>query len=284
MIMQNTSLPADNPVGIGLRPDHFKEILSKKPGDVSWLEVHSENYFVKGGPSLHFLKKIRELYPISFHCVAISLGSPSVEDEHLERLQTLINEIDPFMISDHVSFSKIEDIFLNDLVALPYTEESLDILCHNIDYVQNKLNRKILIENPSQYLRYKHSVILETEFLNEATKRTGCGLLLDINNVYVSAKNFNFDASQYLKEINDETVGEIHLAGHVVKPLENGKEIRIDDHGSEVSNDVWDLYENYVKSLKNLPPILIEWDTDIPDLDILINQAKIARQKASKTQ
>ncbi len=277
-------LPKDNFVGIGLRPPHFKEILEKKPSSVGWLEVHAENFFVKGGPSLHYLNKIRENYPISLHGVALSLGSPTIDESHLRKLKNLTEAIQPFLVSEHVSFSRVGDVFLNDLVALPYTEESLKIICQNIDHVQNVLKRQILVENPSQYMRYKHSTIPEHDFLNEMVERTGCGLLLDINNAYISAKNFGLSTEEYLEKIKHDHVKEIHLAGHAVKKLDDKKTIRIDDHGSEVCDDVWALFENYIKPCATPPPVLIEWDTDIPNLDTLLEQATIAKQKSIQKQ
>lgn len=262
--------------GIGLRGPHMIELDETSP-DVGWLEVHSENFFGDGGSPIHYLTKIRESYPISLHGVGLSLGSSDpLNREHLSYLQRLIDQVEPGLISEHLSWGSIDGVYFNDLLPLPYTEEALKHFSERVLQVQDNLRRNILIENPSSYLSYRHSVIPEWEFLSEICQRTGAGLLLDVNNVYVSAFNLNFDPLDFLKSIPEEFVAEIHLAGHTEKPFPDGI-LLIDDHASPVSKAVWELYAATLELIGDRPT-LIEWDSDLPTLTKLLSEAKTAQQ------
>ena len=264
-------------VGVGLRSCHHKYLLENLP-DVPWLEVHSENFFADGGPSLSFLKKVREHYPISLHGVGLSLGSKqSLDQNHLKKLKNLIDHIDPFLVSDHISWSNIDGQVLNDLLPIPYNQESLLALCDNINQAQDYLKRQILVENPSTYLSFNNSDMAEHDFINQVSKNSGCKILLDINNIYVSSQNNNFDPIKYINNINQNIVGEIHLAGHSKSDIDdNGKAILIDTHDDYVCDEVWDLYKIAIK--KFTCPTLIEWDQDLPDFIELIGEAEKAKE------
>jgi uncharacterized protein (UPF0276 family) len=269
-----TSVPAS--VGIGLRAPHYREILKKRPASAAWFEVHSENYFGRGGEPLFFLEKIRADYPVSLHGVGLSLGSTDVLDRsHLQQLKALIARIEPGLVSEHLSWSSFGGVFLNDLSPLPYTEEALGHLAWRIGRVQDFLGRRILIENPSSYLEYLDSVYAECEFLSELSRRTGCGILLDVNNLYVSCRNHGWNAQDYLRRIPPESVMEIHLAGHAVNRWA-GREIAIDTHDRPVCEAVWDLYEAALR-LVGPKPVLIEWDADLPPLAVLLREAAKAQ-------
>ncbi len=270
-------------IGLGLRVPYINYILensqelSKKIG---WFEVHSENYYAEAGPAINTLKAIRKNFPISLHSVGNSLGSADYVDlKHLEKLKNLIKIIDPFLVSDHISWGMIGDKHFNDLLPLPYSTKALNILCNNIDQVQNFLGRKILIENPSTYLAFKNADFSEFEFINLVAKKTGCGLVLDVNNVYVSAfNNAEFDPENYLKNIDQNIVQEIHLAGHSSKMIFDGKksqEILIDTHNNKVKKAVWQLFDFAIKKFGQIPS-LIEWDQDFPEFKILLEEAKKA--------
>ena len=261
--------------GIGLRGPHMIELDEINP-DVGWLEVHSENFFGDGGSPIHYLKKIREDYPISLHGVGLSLGSSDpLNREHLSHLQRLIDLVEPGLISEHLSWGSIDGVYFNDLLPLPYTEEALKHFSERVLQVQDNLRRNILIENPSSYLSYRHSVIPECEFLSEICRRTGAGLLLDVNNVFVSAFNLSFDPLEYLASIPGEYVAEIHLAGHSEKFFPDGK-ILIDDHASPVSLAVWELYATTIELIGDRPT-LIEWDSELPNLTELVAEATTAQ-------
>ncbi len=260
--------------GIGLKADHYAEILETRP-DIGWFEVHPENYMGAGGPPHRYLSAIREHYPLSLHGVGLSLGSAGdLDAEHLGRLRSLTDRYQPGQVSEHVAWTTVDGAYLNDLLPLPYTEESLAHLVEHIDQVQEALARRILIENPSSYLRFAESTIPEEEFLVEAARRSGCGILLDVNNVYVSACNHGYDAAAYLAAVPADLVGEIHLAGHSVEELE-GMKLHIDDHGSPVMDEVWDLYAATIDRLGPVPT-LIEWDNNIPALAVLLDEAAAA--------
>jgi len=260
--------------GIGLRSQHYRDVLETHP-TVGWFEVHSENYFGKGGAPLHYLEKIREDYPISLHGVGMSLGSvDALEGQHLAQLKRLIDRIEPGLVSEHLSWGSFGGDFLNDLAPLPYTEEALLHLVDRIAQVQDFLGRQILVENPSSYLEFQHSTYQEQDFLNELSRRTGCGILLDINNVYVSCHNHGWDALDYLHGIAAERVGEIHLAGHTINRVA-GRDILIDTHNQKVCSEVWALYQTALRVV-GTKLTLIEWDTDIPDLSVLIDEAQQA--------
>lgn len=264
--------PVPASAGIGLRSPHYREILEQRPTTASWFEVHSENYFGRGGEPLFFLEKIREVYPISLHGVGVSLGSTDALDRpHLQRLKLLIDRIEPGLVSEHLSWSSFGGVFLNDLSPLPYTDETLGHLARRIDRVQGFLGRQILLENPSSYLEYLDSAYAESEFLSELSRRTGCGILLDVNNVYVSCRNHGRNALDYLRRIPPVSVLEIHLAGHAVNRWAGG-EIAIDTHDRPVCEDVWRLYEAVLR-LMGPKPVLIEWDADLPPLAVLLQEA-----------
>ena len=266
---QRGSIPAA--VGIGLRFPHHRAVLDERPA-VAWLEVHPENYMGGGGP-LRYLDAIRRDYPLSLHGVGLSLGSADGLDErHLLRLQNVVGRIEPGLISEHLSWTAIGGTHLADLLPLPLTDEALAIVCRNVEVTQERLGRTILIENPSSYLRYRHSTIPEWEFLGAIAARTGCGILCDVNNIYVSACNHGFDARRYLRSLPAERIGEIHLAGHTLRTFDDGRSMRIDDHGSRVGREVWALYAEAV-TLFGRVPTLIEWDTDVPPLAVLLEEA-----------
>ncbi len=259
--------------GIGLRAPHVHEVIDTRP-PTAWLEVHAENY-LGGGPTLRSLDQLRPSYPISLHGVGLSLGSADgLDGRHLHRLAALIGRLEPVLVSEHLSWSITGGMYLNHLLPLPYTDESLELLCRHVDQTQIALGRQILIENPSSYLRFRDSPIPEPEFLAELARRTGCGLLCDVNNIYVSAHNLGFDAMAYVDALPRASVGEIHVAGHARNDAD-GLTILIDDHGSRVSPDVWQLYAH---ALSRFGPVatLVEWDTEIPTLDTLLAEACVA--------
>jgi len=257
--------------GIGLRFQHHQAVLETRP-DVAWLEAHTENY-MGGGPSIRTLEAIRRDYPISLHGVGLSLGSAEGLDvAHLERIREVVRRIEPGLVSEHLSWSVAGGTYLPDLLPLPMTDEALDLVCRHVDQTQDGLQRRILVENPSSYFCYEHSTIPEWEFLTEVARRTGCGILCDVNNIYVSACNHGWDCTVYLDALPARAIGEIHLAGHALRELEGGQTLRIDDHGSRVAPEVWALY---VQALERFGPVatLIEWDNNLPALDVLLAEA-----------
>jgi uncharacterized protein (UPF0276 family) len=257
--------------GIGLRPQHYVEVVDSRP-PVGWFEVHSENYFGKGGAPLFHLEKVRADYPVSLHGVGLSLGSADPLDAlHMEKLKSLVGRIEPGLVSEHLSWGSFGGVHLNDLIPLPYTEEALSHFVDRIQRAQEFIGRRILIENPSSYLEYTHSTLPESEFLVEVARRSGCGILLDVNNVYVSCRNHGWDAVAYLQGVPAGLVEEIHLAGHTLNQFEGG-EILIDTHNRPVCDEVWQLYE-YILQRLGPRPTLIEWDADIPPLQILLDEA-----------
>ncbi|HTS54804.1 MAG TPA: DUF692 domain-containing protein [Burkholderiales bacterium] len=259
-------------VGIGLRAPHCREIIESRP-DIGWVEVHSENYFGDGGQPHRFLERIRADYPLSLHGVGLGLGSAaSLDLDHLRKLARLIRRYDPGLVSEHLCWSRTAGRHLNDLLPLPYTEEALTHICARIDETQETLSHQLLIENVSSYLRFRHSTIPEWEFLIEVARRSGCGILLDVNNVYVNAVNHGFDPLTYLAAVPAEAVREIHLAG-----FDDGGPCLIDTHGAPVANEVWSLYRETIARL-GPRPTLIEWDTDIPPLAVLLGEAGKATQ------
>jgi hypothetical protein len=257
--------------GIGLRPPHFQAVLAQKPG-VGFLEVHSENYMCDGGPLLYYLEQIRRDYPLSLHGVALSLGTAApVDAGHLARIRALVDRFDPFLVSEHLAWSGVSGVFLDDLLPLPYDEESLAWVADNVDRAQEALGRRVLVENPSAYLRYRDTSLAEPEFLAALVARTGCGLLLDVNNVAVSAFNLGFDPEAYLEAVPRGAVEEIHLAGHAVNDV-GERLVRIDDHGSAVCAEVWRLHARALRRF-GPTPTLIEWDSRLPDLATLAAEA-----------
>ena len=270
-----------NKIGLGLRHPHTQYVLENKPA-IGWFEVHPENFFMKGGPALQMLERICEDYPLSLHGVGLSLGSAEeIDSFHLVQLKVLIDRFSPFLVSEHLSWSRVQGQYLPDLLPIPYTEESLEIFARHIDQVQNVLGREILIENPSSYFEYEVSCLTETDFLTALCQRTGARLLLDINNVYVSSMNHGWDPSSYIGSIAPALVGEIHLAGHSQKTFEDGSSLLIDTHSSHVCEEVWALY-SMANHLGMEGPTLIEWDTDIPEFEVLMGEAKIAESHAKE--
>ena len=260
--------------GIGLRHPHVASFL-KSPPRVGWIEVHSENYFGPGGPRLAALDAIRRDFPLSCHGVGLSLGSAEGLDlEHLGKLGRMIERYQPALVSEHLAWSVTGGIYLNDLLPLPYNEASLDIVCRNVDRTQDFLGRQILVENASAYLTVAGATMPEAAFLGEVVRRTGCGVLLDVNNIHVSATNCGLDPGKYLDAIPAAAVGEIHLAGHARRAIGN-RPFLIDDHGSRVDPVVWHLFEQALNRFGPVPT-LIEWDTRIPPIGVLLAEADAA--------
>lgn len=269
-----TPIPAQ--VGIGLRAEHHDAMQANKP-NVGWLEAHSENYFDPHGAPLACLKKLRAHYPISLHGVGLSLGSTDpLNRTHLAQLKTLIDTIEPGFISEHLAWSSVGGQYLNDLLPLPYTEEALTHFTERVQQTQDILGRRILIENPSSYVCFSHSTIPEHEFLLAVAQHSGCGILLDINNVYVSAMNHGWDAQRYLDALPARLVLEMHLAGHTRKNI-NGTDLLIDSHDQPVAGAVWNLYEHAALRFPGTPT-LIEWDSDVPPLATLVEEAAHAQK------
>lgn len=276
---------SSNLVGVGLRSPHISYIIKnhqKVSQKIGWFEVHSENYQDIGSSFAKTLLEVRKNFPISLHSVGNSLGSSQKPDiKHLQKFKNLIEIIDPFLVSDHISWGLVDGKHLNDLLPLPYSKESLQILSDNISFVQDFLKREILIENPSTYLAFKNSEMSEADFINRVTKKTGCKLLLDVNNIYVSSQNNSqFDPIEYLDQIDKKIVKEIHLAGHSESNFFDGKKhkkILIDTHNDLVCKDVWILYKYAIKNLGKVPT-LIEWDQDIPEFKVFVSEAQKAKK------
>jgi hypothetical protein len=262
-------------VGIGLRAPHLAEVMRTRP-PVPWFEVHAENY-MGGGPAVRALQRIRQDYPLALHGVGLSLGSADgLDARHLTRLKRLVDCLEPVLVSEHLSWSSTGGIYLNHLLPLPYTAETLDIVCRHVEAAQTLLGRRLLIENPSNYLRFALSSMPEPEFLAEVVRRTDCYLLCDLNNIYVTCRNFAQDPVAYLQRLPADAVKEIHLAGHTVNDAD-GQAMLIDDHGAPVCEAVWGLFSLAVERCGPVPT-LIEWDTNIPALAVLIDEANKARQ------
>ncbi len=253
--------------GIGLRSQHYQQILDNKP-DVHWFEALSENYFGEGGLPLYHLEKIRENYPITLHGVGMSLGSAtSLDAVYLAKLKRLVDRFEPVYVSDHLAWVSVNGKYLHDLLPLPYTEEALAIVAEHVIQVQDFLGRKLLIENPASYLSFNNSEMTEWEFIGELTEKTDCHLLIDVNNIYVSAINHGFSAIEYIDALPSERVREIHLAGY-----EDHDTYLFDTHGHRVHPPVWDLYRTALERFGPVPT-LIEWDTDIPEFSVLMEEA-----------
>ena len=257
--------------GIGLRAPHVAQVRAENPA-VGWFEVHSENYFVDGGPALESLDAIRRDYPIALHGVGLSLGSADTLDvEHLGRLKRLAARIEPAAISEHLSWGRIDGRHLNDLLPLPFTEESLALVADRVDAVQTALGRALLVENISAYLRFEDDTMTEWDFLRALARRAGCSILFDVNNVYVNAVNHGFDPRDYLAAIPGDAVAEIHLAG-----FDDTGSCLIDTHGARVAAPVWGLYRATIDRF-GPKPTLIEWDTDLPHFEVLQQEAARAQ-------
>jgi uncharacterized protein (UPF0276 family) len=263
--------------GIGLRALHVEEITETRPA-IGWLEVHAENYMMGGGPAPRALDRLRRDYPVSVHGVGLSLGSAAgVDVAHLERLARLVERVEPVLVSEHLSWSVVDGAYLNHLLPLPYTDETLGIVSQQVARAQDRLGRRLLVENPSGYLRFATSAMPEAEFLAALVARTGCGLLCDVNNIYVTCANLGGDADGYLATLPAAAIEEIHLAGHAVNDAD-GHPILIDDHGSPVAPAVWALYERALERF-GPTPTLIEWDTDVPALGVLLSEAAAAARR-----
>jgi len=265
----------DSPIpakaGIGLRFRHHQAVLDTRP-NVAWMEVHTENY-MGGGSPIHCLEAIRRDIPISLHGVGLSLGSAEgLDPVHLDRIRQVAERIEPDLMSEHIAWSVSGGTYLADLLPLPMTEEALAVVCRHVDQVQSTLGRRILVENPSTYMQFRHSTIPEWEFMAAVAARTSCGILCDVNNIYVSAKNHGWNPLVYLAALPPDAIGEIHLAGHSVRRLVDGGTLRIDDHSSRVIGEVWSLYEEALRRFGPVPT-LIEWDQNVPALDVLVDEA-----------
>jgi len=273
--MAPATTPCSRPIpakaGIGLRFQHHQALIDSRP-DVAWFEVHTENY-MGGGAPLRYLDTIRRDFPVSLHGVGLSLGSAEGLDQaHLERIRQVAERVEPGLISEHIAWSVVGGNYLADLLPLPMTEEALAIVCRHIDQTQTYLKRLILVENPSTYLTFVHSTIPEWEFMTAVTARTASGMLWGVNDIFVNACNHGWDVSAYLDALPSGSISEIHLAGHTVRLLADGTTVRIDDHGSRVIDDVWTLYQEALMRFGAVPT-LIEWDNNVPPLEVLLQEA-----------
>ncbi|MCZ4353518.1 DUF692 domain-containing protein [Roseovarius aestuarii] len=267
-----TTLPAAP--GVGYKPQHFAQIMADAT-PVTWLEIHAENYMGDGGRPLAQLRHLSEKFAMSVHGVGLSIGGEgALNADHLSRLKHLCNWLNPASFSEHLAWSTHDSQYLNDLLPLPYTPATLTRVCDHIDQVQNAVGRPMLLENPSSYLAFDESTMEETAFLDELSQRTGCGLLLDVNNVFISATNLGLDPRAYIDAFPLDKVGEIHLGGHDEDADDHGAPLLIDSHGREVADPVWALLD-YTLARSGPRPLLIEWDADVPDWPVL--QAETVR-------
>ena len=261
-----------NAPGVGYKPQHFKD-LQDAPGSVAWLEIHAENYMGDGGRPIAQLAHLAERFPVSVHGVGLSIGGEGrLDPDHLARLKHLVGWLRPASFSEHLAWSTHDSHFLNDLLPLPYTRATLTRVADHIDEVQETVGRRMLLENPSTYLAFAETDWAEVDFLAEIARRTGCGLLLDVNNVFVSATNQTTDPVSYIDAFPHAHVGEIHLGGHDEDADETGAPLLIDSHGREVVDPVWTLYAHTIRT-GGPKPTLIEWDTDVPDWPVLRAEA-----------
>jgi hypothetical protein len=278
-LAQAPSLPSR--AGLGLKNQHFVEVLETSP-DIGFFEVHAENYMVAGGPFHHYLGLIRAQYPLSLHGVGLSIGGEGpLNREHLARLATLIERYQPQSFSEHLAWSSHGPVFLNDLLPLAYDAATLGRVCEHVDQVQSTLKRSMLLENPSTYLQFQRSTLDETDFISEIIRRTGCGLLLDVNNVYVSCINHQRNALSYIDSLPLHAVGEIHLAGFAEDTDSLGDRLLIDDHGAPIDNAVWQLYEQVLARIGPVPT-LIERDNQVPAFSVLLAEAQHAGRYLSQ--
>jgi len=265
------SQPASLRCGISFKGQHAQSILEQKP-DVGWFEVHPENYLVAGGPRHGALEAIRNEYPLSLHGVSLSLGGADpVDMGQLKALKALVERYQPMFVSDHLAWCQSGGSYFPDLLPLPLTEQVLQQVCENINRTQDVLGRRMFVENPSNYLSFAQSELQEPEFLRRVVQATGCKLLLDLNNVYVSAENIGIDALGYIDSVPFEMIGEVHLAGHTIDAAAPEK-ILIDDHGSKVAAPVWALLSRLCERVGAVP-VMVEWDTNVPELDTLVGEA-----------
>ncbi len=270
-------LPIPAQAGVSLKPEHIAEILETEPA-MGFFEVHAENYMGAGGVPHALLGAIRERYPLSVHGVGMSIGgSKPIDKDHLARFRAVVDRYQPGLVSEHLAWSTHDDVFYNDLLPLPYTRQTLEQVAAHVDQVQTAIKRQILIENPATYLLFEQSTYTETGFLAELVSRTGCGLLLDVNNVFVSATNHGFSPQAYLDEFPVQHIGEIHLAGHATDMDEHGHPLLIDSHNSAVPAEVWALYASVIDRI-GACPTLVEWDNDVPAWPELAAQAARAER------
>ncbi|MCP5082127.1 MAG: DUF692 domain-containing protein [Alphaproteobacteria bacterium] len=271
----NTKDAIPQRAGVGLKACHYDDILDGKP-DLGWFEIHAENYMGEGGMPHHVLSQIRNRYPISCHGVGLSIGSArGLDPAHLDRLKKVVQRYEPGLVSEHLAWSTHDRGFLNDLLPVPYTAETAFRVSEHIDQVQTHLGRQILLENPSTYVAFAESEMSEIAFLKEITERTGCGLLLDVNNVYVSATNQGYAPGDYLTEFPVDAVGEIHLGGHANDRDDDGRTLLIDAHDRAIAAQVWKLYEDLIGRI-GPRPTLVEWDNDVPAWPVLFTEAQRA--------
>lgn len=261
--------------GVGYKPTHLDGILAD-PDAIGWLEIHAENYMGDGGPQIGQLRYLAERFPISCHGVGLSIGSEGpLDKDHLARLKKLVDWLNPGLFSEHLAWSTHDIGFMNDLLPAPYNEATLGTVVEHINQVQNVIGRQMLLENPSTYVTFTQTTMSEIDFLKEIVARTGCGLLLDVNNVYVCATNHQTSAEEYMAAFPVEHIGEIHLGGHDAQTDDYGDPLLIDSHNNPVVDPVWTLYESLIARTGPLPT-LIEWDNDIPEWPVLANEAKLA--------
>ena len=271
------SLFPDLGFGLGLRSDHYAEVLKGRSPEVSWFEVVTENYLGDGGRPLSVLEKIRERYPIALHGVSLSIGSVDpLSLDYLKRMRALVDHIDPAIISDHCCWTGVQGENIHDLLPLPFTQEAVRHVSNRVTRVQDRLGRRILLENVSSYLTFGHSEMTEWEFLSEIAKRADCGILLDVNNIYVSSVNHGFDPDDYLAGIPCERVGQMHLAGHATQTTDDGGVFLIDTHDRPVCQEVWALYEKAVLRFGRVST-MVEWDAEIPSYAVLKSELEKAR-------
>lgn len=261
--------------GVGLKAQHYADILQDQP-DIGWFEIHAENYMGAGGPPHQYLTAIRDQYPISCHGVGLSIGAEGPLDaDHLARLRAVVERYQPGLFSEHLAWSSHGGAFYNDLLPLPYTQDTARRVADHISQTQDVIGRRMLLENPSVYVAFAETDMLETDFLREVVDRSGCGLLLDVNNVFVSATNQRYSPEDYLAAFPLEHVGEIHLGGHAEDSDDDGAPLLIDAHDRQVIDPVWTLYESVISRVGPVPT-LIEWDNDVPDWDTLMSEARRA--------
>jgi hypothetical protein len=266
--------------GIGLRSQHHEAILTAAPAP-AWIEAHTENYFHPGGPAVRALERARSLYPLSLHGVGLGLGSADpIDRRHLERVRDAVRRYEPALVSEHACWGHVDGEHFNDLLPLPYTEEAVEHLAGRVREVQDFLGRQILVENLSAYVSFASSQLGEGQFLAAVVERSGCGLLLDVNNAYVNASNLGLDLEAFLAALPRQAIQEIHLAGHARRRV-GSRELLIDDHGSAVCDEVWELFEAVLRRFGPIPT-LIEWDTDVPPLEILLAEATRADQRLER--
>ena len=275
LAVETSPSPIPARAGVGLRATHHRDVLDNAP-DTGWFEVHPENYMGDGGPPHRYLTAIREQYPLSMHGVGLSIAGQERPDRaHLQRLRQLLHRYEPGLFSEHLAWSSSGTQFLNDLLPVPYDDDTLLRVVDHVDEIQNFLGRRLLLENPATYLRFSADALTEIEFLDAVAQRSGCGLLLDVNNVYVSAVNHGFDAAHYVDRFPIEHVGEIHIAGHTQDDAESNATLLIDSHNRQVAEPVWQLLARALARTGPVP-VLVEWDSELPAWQVLAEEARCA--------